>query len=268
MFEMAKLEEGGFLGVRVAGDKIVVSSRDVARVFDRDHKDVLKSIRNLGCSQSFNERNFAPVEYRDTKGESRPEFLMSRDGFTLLVMGYNGERAMTFKEAYIEEFGRMEQTLQGKKLHDRFDIPDNLVDALQLAADLARKQMEAERRVRVLTPKAEAWDATCQEGTDMSLQAVGKEFERLGMGPRKIFDFLSKHRVLYRLDGSWVPYQEHQDTGRFRVKRVNILLHGEPKTVMKTLVTPKGRDFIAGLIAQTRGGLAYAGGVGNTGMAR
>ena len=250
---LPEMDIGSFLGVRVAREQVVVSSRDVARVFEKEHKDVLKSIRNLACSGEFNERNFAPVVYVDAKGEERPEVLMTRDGFTILAMGYTGDRAMQFKEAYIAEFNRMEGALQEKRLHARFNIPDNLPDALSLAADLARKKAEAERKIKLLAPKADAWDATCEVGTDMSLQAIGKEFERLGMGPRKIFDFLSKRGVLYRLDGSWVPVQSHIDNGRFRVKRVNIILHGEPKTVMKTLVTPKGRDFIAGLIGQARG---------------
>lgn len=250
---LPEMDIGSFLGVRVAREQVVVSSRDVARVFDKDHKDVLKSLRNLACSGEFNERNFAPVVYLDAKGEERPEVLMTRDGFTILAMGYTGDKAMQFKEAYIAEFNRMEGALQEKRLHARFNIPDNLPDALSLAADLARKKAEAEKKIKQLAPKADAWDATCEVGTDMSLQAIGKEFERLGMGPRKIFDFLSKRGVLYRLDGSWVPVQSHIDNGRFRVKRVNIILHGEPKTVMKTLVTPKGRDFIAGLIGQARG---------------
>lgn len=46
-----------------------------------------KSIENLDCSISFNERNFAPVEYVDSKGEKRPEVLMTRDGFTFLAVG-------------------------------------------------------------------------------------------------------------------------------------------------------------------------------------
>ena len=265
MFEIEKAEEVGFLGVRVSGNQVVVSSRDVARVFEKDHKDVLKSIRNLGCSPGFNGRNFAPVEYLDAKGESRPEYLLTLDGFTILAMGYNGEKAMTFKEAYIEEFRRMEGELKYREIKQRWNIPETLPDALRLAADLAKGKEEAERRVKLLSPKAEAWDATCEEGTEMSLQAVGKEFERLGMGPRKIFDFLARQGIIYRLDGCWVPIQAHVERGRFRMKRVNILIHGEPKTVLKTLVTPKGRDYIAGLIGQ-KGGIVHAGQSGNTGM--
>lgn len=84
------------LGVVVKGEKVIVSSLDVARVFEKEHRDILKAIRNLDCSLSFNERNFAPVEYRDSKGELRPAYQMTRDGFTFLAMGFTGERAAQF----------------------------------------------------------------------------------------------------------------------------------------------------------------------------
>jgi len=57
----------------------------VAEAFGKPHKDVLKAIRSLETTEEFNERNFSPVEYRDGKGEMRPEYLMTRDGFTFLA---------------------------------------------------------------------------------------------------------------------------------------------------------------------------------------
>lgn len=65
------------LGVEVRDGKIVVSSRQIALAFGRAHRDVLKSIKNLECSEKFNERNFALVEYLDAKGEKRPEYFLS-----------------------------------------------------------------------------------------------------------------------------------------------------------------------------------------------
>lgn len=81
------------LGLSVREGKVVVSSRDVAEKFGKFHKDILKAVKNLDCSTSFNERNFAPVEYVDSKGEKRPEVLMTRDGFTFLAMGFTGAKA-------------------------------------------------------------------------------------------------------------------------------------------------------------------------------
>ena len=63
----------------------------------------------------FNARNFALVEYRDAKGEARPQYLMTRDGFTFLAMGFTGAKAARFKELYIAEFNRMEEELYKKR---------------------------------------------------------------------------------------------------------------------------------------------------------
>ena len=67
-------------------NRLVVSSRKVAEVFEKQHKHVMERIRKLDCEEEFNETNLRPVEYRDAKGEMRPEYLITRDGFTFLAM--------------------------------------------------------------------------------------------------------------------------------------------------------------------------------------
>ena len=95
-------------------NKIVVSSREVAENFNKLHKDVLKAIKNIECSEEFTERNFAPSSYKDRSGKENTEYLITRDGFTLLAMGFTGKKAMQFKEAYIEAFNKMELALKTK----------------------------------------------------------------------------------------------------------------------------------------------------------
>lgn len=65
------------------------SSLQVAEEFGKRHADVIRDIRNLDCSDDFNQRNFASVKYTDEKEEKRPMYLMTRDGFMFLVMGYS-----------------------------------------------------------------------------------------------------------------------------------------------------------------------------------
>lgn len=95
------------------------TSRDVAAYFGKRHDDVIKSIRNLqaNCPEIFNARNFAEVEYKDEKGESRPMFILHRDGFMLLVMGYTGKRALGIKLAYIDAFNRLENIVDEPHRH-------------------------------------------------------------------------------------------------------------------------------------------------------
>lgn len=95
-------------------ERVAVTSLDVAETFEKGHKNVLRDIETLGCSEEFNRLNFEPISYADTMNRKQKAYVMTRDGFTLLVMGYTGELAMRFKEAYIKQFNAMEKALRGK----------------------------------------------------------------------------------------------------------------------------------------------------------
>jgi Rha family phage regulatory protein len=96
----------GFTGEKAArfNGRAWVSSRDVAEDFGKEHKNVLQSIQRLDCSEEFSRLNFQPSNYVDDRGKTQPEYLMTRNGFTLLAMGFKGEKAGRLKEAYITMF--------------------------------------------------------------------------------------------------------------------------------------------------------------------
>ncbi|MDR1926176.1 MAG: Rha family transcriptional regulator [Endomicrobium sp.] len=98
--------------VEVVNNQSVTTSLKIAEVFNKRHDAVLRSIKSLDCSEEFNLHNFAVVEYIDAKGEKRPSYTITRDGFTFLAMGFTGKKAAQFKEAYIKAFNTMEQTLK------------------------------------------------------------------------------------------------------------------------------------------------------------
>ena len=118
----------------------VVSSLDVAETFGKEHKNVLKDIRELNCSEEFGRLNFEPTDYVDEHNRKQPMYYITRDGFTLLAMGYTGEKAMRFKEAYIKQFNAMERMLQGKLIEREKGIAvrQSLTKALQLSAENER----------------------------------------------------------------------------------------------------------------------------------
>ena len=107
--------------VTITGKKneevLVTTSRKVAEVFGKDHKNVLRDIDELGCSDNFRKLNFELSEYRvDGNNKSYKEYIITRDGFVFLVMGYTGEKASKFKEDYIGAFNEMEAEL--KRIYD------------------------------------------------------------------------------------------------------------------------------------------------------
>ena len=88
---------------------MIADSRDVARVFEKEHKDVLRAIRNLSCSQDFRGRNFAPLQNQtlsDPNYGKISHIEMPRDGFSRLVMSFTGEKAAIWIERYIEAFNK------------------------------------------------------------------------------------------------------------------------------------------------------------------
>ena len=90
------------------------SSQLVAETFGKRHDNVLRDIAKL-CEQlpeKFRLLNFEEANYLNSQGISRPMYLLTRDAFTLLAMGYTGKEAMAFKVKYIEAFNAMEEELK------------------------------------------------------------------------------------------------------------------------------------------------------------
>jgi Rha family phage regulatory protein len=87
----------------------VTTSLLVAEKFGKEHKHVLESIRNLTAENSAVLSMFAESSYLNVQNKEQPMFIMNRDGFALLVMGFTGQKALDFKIAFIEAFNRLEE---------------------------------------------------------------------------------------------------------------------------------------------------------------
>ena len=106
------------LGLFEKKNQVVVSSRDVARVFEKRHDNVLKDIRELKISSEFRLLNFEESNYLNEQSKQQPQYILTRDGFAIIAMGYTGKKAMQFKEAYINTFNRMESLLRERQTTD------------------------------------------------------------------------------------------------------------------------------------------------------
>ena len=103
--------------ITIKNGHATTTSRNVAIVFGKRHDRVIDAIRNLTTSTptEFSQHNFVSAAYRDGQGKSRPMYELTRDGFTLLAMGFTGKRALEFKLAYINAFNEMERKLAEPK---------------------------------------------------------------------------------------------------------------------------------------------------------
>lgn len=110
MKELIPMNDYGIFADR--HDTARANSLMVAEYFGKQHKDVLKSIRDMDCSEEFRRRNFAQSSYINDQNKKQPCVAMTRDGFMFLVMGYRGKKAAAIKEAYIKQFNEMERFIK------------------------------------------------------------------------------------------------------------------------------------------------------------
>lgn len=96
--------------------ELVVTSRQVAEDFEKNHKEVIRAIENhintLGgaqnCASLFIESKYQHVQNK----QWYKEYLLTKDGFAFAVMSFTGEEAAKWKLKYIEAFNKMEQAIK------------------------------------------------------------------------------------------------------------------------------------------------------------
>lgn len=103
--------------VEITGSKdneqLTTTSRIVAEVFEKEHKNVIRDIEELIQKDRLNfELMFILSSYQDTYGRDQKAYLMNRDGFSLLAMGFTGDKAIKFKLDFISAFNAMEKELK------------------------------------------------------------------------------------------------------------------------------------------------------------
>lgn len=127
--------------------EVFTTSRQVAELFEKEHRNVLRAIRLLECDEEFTALNYELTDFIDKNGDSRPEYLISKDGMVFLVMGFTGKKAAQFKLLYIRAFNWMME-----QLHENRDLQHLLHDftrreAVSVANGTLHGQGLARRRI-------------------------------------------------------------------------------------------------------------------------
>lgn len=205
----------------------VVNSLDIAETFGKEHKNILRDIEELNCSEEFRKLNFELSKYSvENNKRTYPMYYMTRDGFTILVMGYTGEKAMRFKETYIKQFNAMEKALQGKLIEREKGIAvrQSLTKALQQSTENERmhghayytytnciykvlfgkggKQLREERGV---SRKEDLRDYMSEEELKaiQSMECLVSGLVDCGWGYDKIKEFIQRHNTMMQIATSW-----------------------------------------------------------------
>ena len=137
--------------------ELVVTSRQVAEDFEKRHADVLRDIevyKNRISTTQFCTL-FIESEYRASNGKMNKEYLLTRDGFSILVMGFTGAKADEWKLKYIEAFNKMEQAIKNPYAHLSIEV--------QAIFALDHKQQQLAVEVKELKEGMPLFNVECKE---------------------------------------------------------------------------------------------------------
>lgn len=131
----------------VVKNEIFTNSLQIAEVFEKRHDNIIAQIKALP-KDNFNALNFKVVEYLDKKGELRPCYNLTKDGFCLLVMGFTGEKAYKFKVEFIKAFNRMQNLIKTGRINTAHTLISGVGDEpnKQKNADMTSRFLELQSK--------------------------------------------------------------------------------------------------------------------------
>ncbi|EHP94881.1 Rha family transcriptional regulator [Methylorubrum extorquens] len=196
--------------VNMIDGSVLADSRDVAAFFCKQHYAVLRDVRNLIAKEpSLGLRNFVCFKNNDLTGETTSHYLMDRDGFTLLAMGFTGQKAIKWKLSYIEAFNSMEASLRAPRI--TFDPSDPRM----LLACFEHLQKQVAEKDGVIALQAKGLEKLERiEGADGSM-CITDAAKTLGTRPRDLFALMNARRWIFKRPGnsSWLAYQDKIQAG-------------------------------------------------------
>ena len=219
----------------------VTTSLLVAEKFEKNHRDVLETIRNLAAENSAAKFLFIESQY-ENRGKTYPMYVMNRDGFSLLVMGFTGSRALQFKLDFIEAFNKMEQIIK-----TNLQLPQTYADALRQLAEQVEENDRQQRLLIEQKPKVIFADAVATSTQSCLIGELAKILRQNGIeiGQNRLFDWLRANGYLCRYGEKYnQPTQKAMELELFEVKKTSITKpNGTILITATTKVTGKGQVY-------------------------
>ena len=220
--------------------RVVVSSRQIAKDFGKEHRDVTATIKTLieGCAEKSADLFYETKYQNEQNKQWYKEYLLTRDGFSLLVMGFTGSEALKWKLKYIDAFNKMEQSLINLN-RDSYMIEDPVARAERWIEEQKEKQ-QLKLKIEEQKPKVEFAEQVLQSTDTIDMKAMAKLVSKNGIkiGRNKLFEFLRMKDIL---DKNNEPYQEYMDREWFHLVENTFNTGFTIKITKTTYVTPKGQ---------------------------
>lgn len=206
-----------------------MTSQEIADLVESRHDKVKQSIERLALRGTI---QLPPLgEVKNHLGQSVAVYQVSKRDSYIVVAQLSPE----FTARLVDRW---------QELENQARIPQNLPDALRLAADLAEEKQKLENQLAIAAPKAQFVDSYVTASGSLGFRETCKLLHIKEPAFRK---FLLDSEIMYLLAGKLTPYAQHIDAGRFTIKTGENLTNGH--AFIQNKFTPKGIQWIAGLLA-------------------
>lgn len=236
----------------------VTDSLKVAQVFGKEHKNIIRTIRNILTPSILRSEEKSPAQklahvkwfaestYLDAQGKQRPMFLMTRDGFSLLAMGLTGAKAMQFKVGFIEQFNAMEKEVKEVRASSPA-VPQTFAEALRLAANQAEQIEAQQKQLEAQAPKVLFAQSVETSSSSILIGELAKLMKQNGVdiGEKRLFNWLRENEYLCSFGSRYnQPSQKAMDMELFEMKKTTITKpNGDVMVATTTKVTGKGQVY-------------------------
>ena len=229
----------------------VVDSREVAKLVDVRHADLLEKIggyiKHLTNGKFRSLDFFIPSTYQDGKGETRPCYLLTKKGCDMVANKMTGEKGVLFTAAYVTAFEKMREKVEQ-------ELPKDYPSALRALADAEEKRLalEAEnaaqrQAIADFQPIKQYVDTILSSTRTLTTTQIAADYD---MTAKKLNKILHEVGVQRYVNGQWILYKQHMGKGYTRSKTINITRSdGRPDTVLNTEWTQKGLLLIHEILA-------------------
>lgn len=222
---------------------IHTTSLIVAEVFEKRHDNVLQDIKNLEVDEDFRLLNFQESSYLNSQKKQQPMYIITKDGFSFLVMGYTGKKAAEFKVKFIKAFNYMHDLLNDRQaiMLRGYKYAMEELTALQTKYEHQKVQLELQ------APIVEYADKVLKSVSYFTVQQIAKE---LGTTAIRLNHFLAVHKIQFKQEkgGIWLLYQKYANLGwTFQKTTAREREDGTVITFHHTYWTEKGRLVIHSL---------------------
>ena len=230
--------------IKYENSQMLVTSLQIARDFNKQHKHVLESIREIKrVAENWADLFHETTYIHEQNKQEYPMYLINRDGFTLLTMGFTGKDALEWKLRYINAFNEME-----RKLND----PEFLVQrSMQYLNQRCQMLLEEKEKLQIennkMKPKALFADAVVTSDDSILIGQLAKLIRQNGyeIGQNKLFDWMRNNGYLIKSGSRYnQPTQKSMDMGLFEMKERTVTNpDGSVRITLTTKVTGKGQIY-------------------------